>query len=34
VTDPVGGMAAWFSRRVIDGERPGYVERTSDRVNE
>jgi hypothetical protein len=26
--------AAWVSRRVIDGERPGYVERTTDRINE
>ncbi len=27
-------QAAWFSLRVIDGERPGYVERTPDRINE
>ena len=26
-------QAAWFSRRVIEGERPGYVERTDDRIN-
>ena len=26
--------AAWVSRRVIDGERPGYVELTVDRINE
>ncbi|HET8778223.1 MAG TPA: DUF2185 domain-containing protein [Candidatus Limnocylindria bacterium] len=27
-------QAAWFSRRVVEGERPGYVERTADRINE
>jgi hypothetical protein len=34
VTVPGGDTAAWVSRRVIEGERPGYVERTSDRINE
>ena len=34
MTVPAGGAAAWFSRRVIEGERPGYVERTPDRINE
>ena len=34
MTVPAGGAAAWFSRRVIEGERPGYVERTPDRIDE
>jgi hypothetical protein len=31
--DDVGQSAAFVSRRVVEGERPGYVERTSDRIN-
>lgn len=35
MSDAAGlGQAAFFSRRVIDGERPRYVERTADRINE
>lgn len=28
------GSAAWFSRRVVEGDRPGYIERTDDRIND
>jgi hypothetical protein len=31
--DDLRGSAAFVSRRVIEGERPGYVERTADRMN-